>query len=492
MKNIIIILLSVMALTACDSIIDVKPTSSLTYNGFWDNEEKAKAAHIGLYSTMRGYAYTFWALGELRSDIWGGSTIESPFSENFIQQKFNSSSVPFKKWGNLYVNIHRLNDFIKNVPDVKFRKEADRNHMLGQAYGMRAFIYYTLLRTWGEVPITVEPQVTIDASNVSKERSPKSDVMALIKSDIAKSLEYFGEDNSFWKNKRVYWSKAATLVLKGDVYIWSGNHMDGGNSDYQEAVDALNKVGSSSIKLLDNYADIFKYNNKNNNEIIFSFDYDLNEESNFYNSFNGRSTEINVLFNEEGESLSKLIVNGANRYGPSKKVLDFTNDDKDSRKKATFLRMYSDNSGDESKYTASILVKFFGILESGSRKAVDNVPVYRYSDALLLLAEAKNNLGQDPSDEINMVRKRAYGGNYTDDLAYSNGSKEDNTKEILNERLKEFIGEGKRWWDLRRAGNKWVFENNEYLYEDNKYKLVLPISEDMIGRNPKLTQTEGY
>jgi len=45
---------------------------------------------------------------------------------------------------------------------------------------------------------------------------------------------------------------------------------------------------------------------------------------------------------------------------------------------------------------------------------------------------------------------------------------------------------------LRRAGSSFVFDNIEYLSSGDEYKLVLPVTEDMIGRNPLLEQTTGY
>ncbi len=133
------------------------------------------------------------------------------------------------------------------------------------------------------------------------------------------------------------------------------------------------------------------------------------------------------------------------------------------------------------------------MIDAGSRLSNNDVPIYRYADVLLLLAEAKNHLGEDPSEEINQIRKRAYGDNYSENEdAYVSGSQEDNARAILDERLKEFIGEGKRWWDLRRAGNEFVFEAIEALDESEAYKLELPITQDMIANNPLLEQTEGY
>lgn len=487
---------ALIILVSCDNLLDLKPTSELTAQGFWQTEEGAKAAQIGLHSSLRSYSLQLWQLGELRSDIWGGKTLETPRNIELVHQTISATQVPFQRWGDLYQLIHKLNDFIINVPNVDFANTQDRDYMLGQAHGLRAYVYYVILKTWGKAPITTEAQLNIDIKGLSKGRSSEKEVMDLIKKDIELSLDYYKDNYSFYNGLRTYWSKSATLVLKGDVYIWSGNHLDGGNADFNIAKNALEELKLADLKLLDNYKDIFDATKKNNKEIIFALHYERDQQTNFYGDFSGRRTEINPLFDEKSNSLGSYVTNGYSGYGPNDDLLMRIDDRADTRRDATFKLLYTNNNGydtfNSANYRGSILVKFSGIIDNQVRLMVNDVPVYRYADALLLLAEAKNLLGEDPSPEINQIRKRAYGVNYTADKAFVNGTKDENITFILEERLKEFIGEGKRWWDLRRAGDKWVIMNNKYLDASQTYKLVLPISEDMMGRNPLLEQTEGY
>ncbi|MGM5470010.1 RagB/SusD family nutrient uptake outer membrane protein [Flavobacteriaceae bacterium LMO-SS05] len=500
MKKYIFILFAAMAFSACESELELVSPSELTAAGFWDTEEGARSAHTGLYVNLRDEAADLWLLGEMRSDIWGGRTYESPFNENLIRSEINISTAPFGGWAGLYTNIHRINDFLVNVPNVSFLNEADKSHLLGQAYGLRALYYYTLLKTWGDVPIILEPFTTVDPAGLSRERSPQSEVMALIKSDLAASLSAFGSDNSFFGGSKIFWSKAATLALKGDVYIWSGNVLGGGASDFTEAKTALQQIASFGIGLAPSIADLWGAGNENNNEFIFAIQYKQDERENFYNSLTGRSTEINPQFDDMGNSMSSFIIAGANRYGQSEKTILLLDDNDDARKDATFIRLYvDDNSGigyptyNEPKYFGSIFNKFLGVVKGSERIFENDVPLYRYADVVLLLAEAKNLLGEDPSGEINQIRQRAYGANYVPlTHAYVNSTPTANANAILNERYKEFIGEGKRWWDLRRAGNSFVIDNVSFLNPGDEYKLLLPITQDMIGRNPLLDQTPGY
>ncbi|NJB87628.1 hypothetical protein GGR26_003412 [Lewinella marina] len=487
-------------LTACERQLELVAPSELTVEGFWDTENGARAAHSGLYGTLRSSHSTLWLLGEIRSDVWGGQTFESPSNLDLIESNISIANAPFGGWAGLYTNIHRLNDFIANLPEVNFNRSEDRDHMLGQAYGLRAFYYYTLLKTWGAVPLTTEPLATTDPEGLSKPRALESEVMAQIKADLEASLQFFGDDGSFWNGQRIYWSKAATLALMGDAYLWSGTLLNGGADDYREAKAALLAVGDLDVGLLDDYADLWTPGSENNREFIFALNYERDEATNFYSLMTGRSTEIQPQFASDGSSMADYIVNGANRYGPSEKTLLLTDDNDDTRKAATFLRLYSDDNGGAGyaqftpePYFGSVINKFDGNVDESIRVMDNNVPLYRYADVLLMLAEAKNLLGEDPSEEINRVRERAYGSAYDPQRhGFENGGQTENTRAILDERYKEFIAEGKRWWDLCRAGDQYVIDNVAFLDADEQYKLLLPITLDMIGRNPLLEQTPGY
>jgi hypothetical protein len=383
---------------------------------------------------------------------------------------------------------------------VNFVNDNNKNHVLGQAYGLRALYYYTLLKTWGDVPIILEPLSTIDPANLSKERSSQIEVMSLIKSDISASLSAFGSDGSFFQGSKIYWSKAATLALKGDVYIWSGNLLGGGASDFNEAKSALQEIASFGVSLAPSMAELWGVGNETNDEFIFAMQYQRDEASNIYNGLTGRSTEINPQFNDKGGSMIDFIIAGANRYGQSEKTILLLDDNADDRKDATFIRLYvDDNDGagyptyNEPAYFGSVFNKFLGQVIGSERVFENDVPVYRYADVLLMLAEVKNLLGENPSGEINTIRQRAYGTNYVEGIhGFVNGSQTENANAILDERYKEFIGEGKRWWDLRRAGDSFVINNISFLSPGDEFKLLLPITTDMIGRNPSLQQTTGY
>lgn len=499
MKKIIIAIIGLASLTSCR--LDLQPESDLIYTNYWKSEEAVNVAQRGIYVNFRNYAYTLWRLGEVRSDVWGGPTLESSRDLLLIDNNITVNNVQITNWGAFYGLLHNINDFIKNAPTVPTENQNDRNHLMGQMHGMRAYIYYTLLKTWGEVPITTTPldRVT-DVALLNKPRSSKQEVAALIKEDIQKSLEYFGSNNRLWTGRNVFWSKSATLALKGESYIFFGSELNEGAVAYTEAKNALSQI--TGFSLVPSFSDLWGVENENNREFIFAIDYQLDQAGGYHlGAFTGNAKDVNTLYDKNGNSMAGWVGTGGSVFSVSNKVLErFANEPNDTRGDATLLYLYSDNNGgagystyNRSKLRTTMLNKFLGEIVNSTRQSYANVPIYRYADVLLLLAEAKNRLGEDPSAEINAIRQRAFGASA---VTYTNGTQAQNTQAILDERLKEFIGEGKRWWDLQRAGSEWVKRevasfNNAPISGDAK-KIYWPISITMMDNDPNLKQTEGY
>lgn len=500
----LLMLLLVAGLFSCkQQLEDVIPQTALNRELILKDENAARTLYTGIYSSFRTYNAMLFNLGEMRSEIWAdGLFLESAdvALRDFYTHNVSVDNVPASNWGGFYGMLFRINTVIELFPQTKI-PETERNRMIAEMHGLRAFIYYTMLRTWGGVPITTEALTQVgDLAVLYKERATPEEVMALVKSDIEQSLSLFNGNNSL-TTKRVYWNRLATLTLKGDVYIWSGTLMGGGNNDLNIAKQALETVTAlegNTLGLNTNYADTFDQTKENNNkEIIFAINYELSQEENkVFNLFLINATAASTTLLDAGTALSKpvseafpLITGAGSRVGMTTQIMQKLNVSSDTRIRSSFRVMQKNTS----PYApVGVLVnKFIGRVENGLRIYDGDFPIYRYADVLLLLAEAKAKLLENPSSEINKIRQRAYGSGY---LPHSNGSINQNIEAILEEQLREFIAEGKRWWALRRAGDDWVFKyiNPLYLSPGAEYKFLLPISRASLNADPKLKQTPGY
>lgn len=491
---------------------EVRPETSLDPSQILVDPSSAYTLYNGVYITLRGYQHTLFLLGEMRSDTWAdGLFTESANGtyQQFYMHNFSQANAPLGNWAGFYSLINRINTVIKLFPGSPL-DEASKNRYRGEMFGLRAYIYYTMLRTWGNVPLVKEPLEKVGAlSELYQQRTSADSIMTFIKADIDSSLALIGPNVTFStpsnpaNNKRVYWNRAATLTLQGDVYIWSATHMGGGTTDLQTAKTALLQVKNNAafFGLLPNYADVFDPLKENGNkEIIFALNYEKDQAGlGSYGDFLVNVTQRSTLVFDPVPGPAATIVSaypfvsGANRVGMSQAMLTKLTGTTpvDNRMRVSFRTMH--NSSTPFAVRGTMLTKFIGRADPiTSSQIFDNdFPIYRFADVLLLLAEAETKLGGDPSADINAIRQRAYGAGYP---PFVNGSITSNMNAILDEYQREFIAEGRYWWALRRAGDSYVYSRIKptYLSAATAYKLLLPITQGMLNTDPKLVQTPGY
>lgn len=524
MKKIIVTLFTaaaaMVALTGCDSL-DIESVSTITDAGYWKSPDQVKAFNTGLHSLTRKYSYQMFMLGEPRADIYGDIPFGGEATQGVERLPYNTINAEFtgiSDFGNLYQVINQVNLMIYKTNGSDLLPEAERNYYLGEAYGLRAFLYFHLLRSWGDVILTTEPTLgsELDVSNLAKAASPAAEVMNQIKKDIEASEKAFGGDYSYKFGKN-YWSKSATLMLKGEVYLWSGSQMGGGSGDFSTAKAALQEVQSNSgASLLTSFNNVFAYDNKKNSEIIFSYHSGQDDDFLMWQDYNWRNNMVPQkeymanYCNIEGTPFPKIPgfnLNGLIRYQVKYNFYQKVFREGDSRLEGTLLPIYQKQADGSIEYVAPIANKFRGTTLPGGdeRQWYDDYPVYRYADCILSLAQAKAFLGEDITTEINMIRERAYGsqyfnahksevaypndkGTFYNDNPYMQGDDKGAVETVLKERLREFVFEGKRWYDLRCAGDDYVLKYTKA----QKSRLLWPINESVLTNNTALKQTPGY
>lgn len=266
--------LSLLLFSRCDAL-DIEPTSSIADSNYWKTEAQFSTFNVGLHALLRECSFNFFLLGEPRADIYGDVPFGGEATQGMERLPFNTinkENTGITNFAGMYKVINQINLMIAKTKETTVLPEATKNYYLGEAYGMRAYLYFHLLRSWGDVILYLDYTngASLDLSNLSKAASPAEDVMKQIKEDIIASEKAFGSDYSF-KFGRYYWSMAATQMLKGEVYLWSGRQMGGGTTDYTTAKTALQSIISNvNVSLQDDFSKVFAYNNKDNAEIIFS------------------------------------------------------------------------------------------------------------------------------------------------------------------------------------------------------------------------------
>lgn len=482
----IILILSCMTFS-CD-VLDVSPTSVITTTSFWKTENDAEGALIGMYVNLRSMSQSIYVLGEQRSEVFEGGVYGSGRNDLFLNS-LSGDQPNHTDWTGFYTVINTANLILKYVPGIKFKSESNKNEILAQAYAMRAYVYFVMTKTWGDLIIRTEPTESSSAEITIKERAPQAELFALIKADLEKSISLF-PDNKFVTG-RFKWSKPAVNTIKADVFLWTGKRMNGGTADFTTALNAIAEVEKADVSLLAKFSDLFEYTNKGNKEVIMTIRYqDLDGATNHFWYHWIIDSAIPANTDAETKKLIQPVGSGQGLLVLTDLVRkQFTADD--ARKKASFHEIFTYDAAGKATYYTSMSLKGKGLLTGGTRLFLSDIVLYRYADVLLMKAELKNALGSDPSEEINKVRKRAYQDSFGAHV-FVNGTKQENDAAILKERLFEFIYEGKRWWDLVRFGK--VFELVPTMKDKagKEDQLLFPISNSVLSLEPKVKQNPGY
>ncbi|MGJ1271749.1 RagB/SusD family nutrient uptake outer membrane protein [Sphingobacterium multivorum] len=480
-----IITFSLLAITlsfsSCNSALDLDPTSVITNASFWKSEDDAKGGLTALYVKQRALAnFNLFVWGEARSEVMEWSKISGTldYDRYYLNTLNRTSAGP--SWQSVYSAINDANLILKYVPGISFSSEQDKKNILAQAFASRAFLYFVLARTWGEVPIRTEPVEGASPDVIHKPRAAQSDVFSLIKNDINEADKLFA-NYSFIRNRN-YWSKAAVQALKADVYLWTAKKLDGGATDYQEVIKACEEVEKADVSLLANFADLFKYANKNNKEVIFAIgNKELEVGGNYFsNMYSARlASDVDpqtgeVIGQVAGGIVWTVTELVKNQFNPA-----------DKRRNASFMEWPSTPA------YPTMIIKGRGTLVSGVRHFTSDFVIYRLADVILMKAEAKNALDLDPSEEMNRIRKRAFDMRF-DEFRFVHTDKIKNDELILKERLLELVFEGKRWWDLVRFGKTFELVPTLSGRASEKHLEYFPISEQVLSLEPQVIQTPGY
>lgn len=500
-KNIYYLLMTVFFLTSCDAL-DLAPQDGFAEGNFWKNESQVAGYISGMHGELRAKGHTFYIMGEQRGGLFTATGTFGSGMDNtvLINHDLKEATPGYSNWAGFYDNILRLNLLIERLEGgLSFLSQDKLDYYKGQAYGLRAWYYFYLLRTWGGVPLVLEPKVAQGSTNPTDLYTPRSseeDVIGFLKEEIVRSETGFANDDFTLSPKRDLWSKAATLMLKADIYLWAAKvYGTDTNNDLTTAMNALKAVqASKKFKLIeDSFSEVFSYNNKGNEEIIMALHYEQGEAEQTMKRFMYDIPAMASYYDREGNPMEDPLNVGDQTILANEWKWSFyeTFSDKDSRKDFTFLDFYNE---DRTKHGV-VLRKFLGMVDAITNKRFygDDMPLYRYAELLLMMAEIKNKQGGDPSAEINEIRKRACGeGNYE---VYTNKSFAENELAILHERDKEFVREGKRWFDVRRmqdASGKPLAFTESGLSENEAYKLLWPIDTQTMTKDTSVEQTPGY
>lgn len=513
MKKIYIITAALLfTLVSCKkSFIDLHPEDSPSPGTFYKTEAQLRQAVIAAYVPLRDLAVNDYFTSEMRSD----NTHYQPYPANrgtaYVQRENISDWVDDATnaytnavYFHCYTGISRSNIVIGRLPAATV-SDAARKDIDGQAKFLRAWNYFKLVRLFGGVPLYIKEVTKADEAFLP--RSTADQVYAQIIADAQDAINELAPPAKFPQSGQA--TKGSATMLLAEVYMTQ--------KKYAEAEALLVTLPAMGYGLNPEYADAFSTTNKNSIESLFEIQYlegtaAGSQPSNFIYQFLPRTSTTMLI---TGTATNTSAIGGWNTptqdlidsYEPGDKRLDASIGVAEGTYNSSNLLVISANKSivgytpAPGKVGVPYAKKYLHLPHVAPNNTNDNWPVYRYADALLLLAEAQNAQGKPGQalTSLNLVRARAGlpAATETNQTALA--------AIILHERRVELAFENHRWNDLVRTGTaiptmtaygakaKTIYSNLPAdAFNIAAYRLLFPIPQSERGINPELTQNPGY
>jgi hypothetical protein len=454
---------------SCENYFEYEPVSLFSNENVFNNADYTRQAVLGIYQLMtrdEGYSKRLSMYYGVDTDIAMCSGSFDNGRRGIARYGANSGNTEIEQpWRNLYTAIERANICIANIPESKVYQDGtaaqqeEMDRLLGEALTLRAIFYYELARNWGDVPFKTEPSKAGDEFSL-----PKTDrdlIYDHIIDDLKEASDLVPWRSQVTSDERL--TKGAVLGFLARISLARGGYSlrrEGTmqrSSDYLEyyqiARDACKTVMESKEHALNPvYADVFKNHCK---RIL-----DTKYGESMYEVGMGiyRSGEVGYYIGNRIDAASRYGKGDGGVRAIPTYYLSF--DSLDVRRDHT-VALYEIDAGNirlhrkfEEIFIGKWRREWIEPLLPGSDKYNGvNWVMLRYSDVLLMFAEAENELNQGPTAEameaFRMVRERAFPGN-TDKMPPIPSDYQGFFNGLVKERAWEFGGECIRKFDLIR------------------------------------------
>jgi starch-binding outer membrane protein, SusD/RagB family len=476
-KIIHLVMLSgvLLLLTARCAKLTEKPTDFVGPDNFYTTPAQIESAFTAMMDVLYG-GWTFYdwmgypQIWYHDDQLYGGNLIIGDGTGNGI-------------WRKHYQALADINPAIKALAEDKVTgvSDEDKAQLMGQGKFLRGWNYFMLVRYYGDVPLILE---NTDPTSTEITRAPLADVYAQIISDLSYAAENLPP--SWPVEKRAVPTADAAKTLLAKVYITMAGYPMNDPTQYVNARNMAKEViDAHNYSLVPDVADVFKLENEYGPEFMWAY----------HNSPEEYVIEPQVWLPGEmaggwGDVTAEKVWGEAYPVEPRRDAYLLL-DDPWFETGTTYLDWWK---------SAPYVKKYLYDTPDNMLKCVSyqGMPIIRYADALLLFAEAENQVNGGPNqaacEAVNEIVNRATGGvpNAADPLFTTSMSKQQFDDAIIQQRSWELCFEYDRWFDIgrKRILDKVSDPDIVQNYSIDDYLLAIPQKD--LRLNPNLTQNPGY
>lgn len=483
---------STLMMTGCsDSFLEINSPTQEPVDEYFTTKAHVAEAVVAAYDPLH---WTDWANNEynpytlmsdiMADDLWVGGADKTD-NQNW-HMMMNFSATPTKViaglWVDAYSGVKRCNDVLEYVQNLTDATTEESNYFIAQVRVLRAFYYNWLWKFWGNVPYYAE---NLKEAPYIAEQISADDLYAHMIEDVEEAikLNVLPMKESSDNYGRV--TQAMAYMLYTEIVMYQKD-----TSRYSTALGYMRDIiGTPQYDLAPDYTQIFKESGEWCIESIFEINYkSVNAVRDWGAPLAAGGTVLPTLISPNNWPSGADGHNGGWGFCPLRKETYDRYAESDARRGATCWNVAATGKEYNKRYqdTGFFLEKYAAQADgnkdqkaSGELNYNNNWRIYRYSEALLNAAELLVLTGGSSADAktyLNLVRKRA--GLVTE--------LEPTLDNIIEERHLEFVGEGKRYWDLIRTDKAaTVLVPDEYGYRTNTWsasKKYLPIPQSEIDK----------
>ncbi len=483
-KYFLVLLGTLLAITSCEDVYTEEPFTFLPPESL-GSEEGALALLKGAYAGLQLRSYyqqDFVLQAEMRSEYMNGRGSYLPVGRYDLDPR-NIGRID-DAWEAMFNAVNRANTVIASLPDLDL-DEGIKAQFMAEAKALRGLHYFNIVRSWGGVPLRLEPIEGLGGVGIPK--SSPEEVYAQVEQDLIDAINSNALAESFGASDEGRLTLDGARVILAHVYLTLGQYSE------SEAI-AKGIIDSGRYTLELDLPTVFSPEpGATHSGEIFSVTW-------IRNGSQGMRLPSFMHNTALGYSSAGFRVCLRNLNAP---IINEGWDEADLRKN---FNLY--NTPEEvavlSAAIPGLFKKYIDRNGAGQNAHGNDQPIYRYADILTIYAwanaMANNGPTPDAYEALNQVRRRGYGVSVTTPNAaidYAGLDLDGFMDAVWNERAWEFIMEGKRWYDLQlmprdkalalinEAGGEF-FEDRDWLY---------PIPRQEIDNNDQLTnadQNPGY
>lgn len=485
----------VLGCSSCTDFLDESNPSNFTQQNYFRTAEHARSVVNSIYQDLRysangDYGGNPYFMTDFQTGL-AGTKVSQNVNINNIRLVVNNSDNEYSKswWNYTYRAIANANLAITYIPGIEM-DNSTKKKCLGEAYFLRAYNYFNLVRLFGSIPLVLVP---VDAS--SPELYPQQASVEEVYNQIISDLKEAEKSELPWVDESGKVTMATIKSVLANVYLtMAGYPLEKGKEYYSLAASKAKEViDNGSYKLFSSYGDLHNIEMENKGEHLFMIQYQSGiVESPFQSLYLPYNMDISYYSTETGSIV--VLDEFINTYEKG---------DKRTEEGEFYYTQFTSNANREEivKFGAYHIFKFFDMdANLNTAKSSLNYPLLRYADVLLMYAEAQNEADGSPSADayscVNQVRQRA-------NLKGLSGLSQDEFRHaVWKERYHELSFENKIWFDMARTrkvlnlttGKFDNYVGHKFTYGPalSERELLFPIPTNEIKNNKNLKQNDGY